>query len=292
MSKQVATQAPQDDPIAGIPAIADMADRYRMSPKAFVYTFRTVAMPAGHSDAEFVSCCLVAHAHDLNPLTKELYFMKTRSGGIQAIVSVDGWAKKCNEHPQFDGMEFQDVHDDKGNLISTTCIIYRKDRKHPVKVTEYLDECLKVGGPVWKTNPRRMLRHRSLTQCARYAFGFAGIMDRDEFDQWQAMKDVTPKPAQIVAPAASSVPMDDSGVPEMDEREAPADEDSDVTDVPDDQLSAVEEARALAELREAIDGADSPGIRMEVVEGYESLIDRMTPAGRKAAEKIIEGRAD
>lgn len=125
--------------------------------------------------------------------------MKTKAGQIQPIVSVDGWMRKCNEHPKFDGMKFVDTIADNGDPISVTCIIYRTDRSHPIEVTEYFDECSKAGGAAWKITPKRMLRHRALTQAARYAFGFAGLMDRDEFDQWQSMKDVTPKAAQAAA---------------------------------------------------------------------------------------------
>jgi hypothetical protein len=39
--------------------------------------------------------------------------------------------------------------------------------------------------PAWKQTPARRLRHRAMMQCARYAYGIAGVMDRDEFDQWQ-----------------------------------------------------------------------------------------------------------
>lgn len=178
--------------LAALPAVQSMATTYGLSPEQLVYTFKAIAMPASHSDAEFVACCLVAREHGLNPLTKEIYFMKTKSGTIQPIVSVDGWVRKCNEHPMFDGMEIFDVNDAEGKLQAATCIMYRKDRAHPVKITEDLDECAKHGGPVWKTHPRRMLRHRALTQAARYAFGFAGLMDQDEFLQWQGMKDITP----------------------------------------------------------------------------------------------------
>ena len=287
MNKRVTTSPAQDDPIATIPAIMEMAERYKMAPKAFVYTFRTVAMPQPHSDAEFVSCCLVAHAHGLNPLTKELYFMKTRSGGIQAIVSVDGWAKKCNEHHQFDGMEFVDEHDDNGNLISTTCIIYRKDRKHPIKTTEYLDECLKVGGPVWRTSPRRMLRHRALTQCARYAFGFAGIMDKDEYDQWQAMRDVTPKATAISAthdvPEIPEIPDD---VPEL----SPDDETSGLDDPAPETLPEAEQEKLLSKLKDDLAFCKSYAEREEVAEQYEDMLDRLSDANRRRVEAIFEGR--
>lgn len=247
-----------------LPVIKEMANDYRLDASAFVYTFRTVAMPSNHNDAELVSCLMVAHAHKLNPLTKEIYFLKTRSGQIQPIVSVDGWMKKCNEHPQFDGMKFKDELDDKGEPISVTCTIYRKDRNHPIEVTEYFDECSKAGGPAWKTTPKRMLRHRALTQAARYAFGFAGIMDRDEFDQWQRMRDVTPAPKQ----AAQTFDIPD-----------------DADEVPPKQIA--DHSATLRELQSKLQEAatsDVPAIEQE----YADAIKEMDEDSRTEAIDMIE----
>lgn len=170
--------------------LPNMARRYRLAPDIFERTVAVTAMPQKNgkpdcSREELISCLMVAHEHDLNPLTKEIYFMRTRSGQIQPIVGVDGWVKKLNQHEAFDGMEFADKFDDKGSLVSVTCTIHRKDRAHPVIVTEYLKEC-QGASPAWSKTPARMLRHRVLTQAARYAVGFAGVMDHDEFEQWQA----------------------------------------------------------------------------------------------------------
>ena len=153
--------------LAALPAVQSMATTYGLSPEQLVYTFKAIAMPASHSDAEFVACCLVAREHGLNPLTKEIYFMKTKSGTIQPIVSVDGWVRKCNEHPMFDGMEIFDVNDAEGKLTASTCIIYRKDRNHPIKVTEWMAECRREGVGPWKSHPRRMLRHKAMIQWSQ-----------------------------------------------------------------------------------------------------------------------------
>lgn len=244
--------------VEALPAIVGLADSYALSAAAFVFTFKAVAMPAGHSDAEFVSCCLVAKEHGLNPLTKEIYFMKTKSGSIQPIVSVDGWVRKLNEHPQFDGMQFSEQNDGNGNVVSMTCTIYRRDRKHPTIVTEYLDDCSKSGGPVWKINPRRMLRHRVLTQCARYAIGFAGVMDRDEFDQWQAMRDVTPKPA----PAALELP-----------------------DIPDEAPEPASDQQAvLREIERALQHMTPEGVHDQ----FKTAIMAMDESGREEAIEMIQ----
>jgi hypothetical protein len=38
----------------------------------------------------------------------------------------------------------------------------------------------RTDSPAWLSHPRRMLRHKALVQCARVAFGLAGLHDPDE----------------------------------------------------------------------------------------------------------------
>jgi len=161
--------------------LIDMATRFGMEPSAFEKTLRATVVPANCSQEQFAAFLLVAKQYDLNPLTKEIYAYPTRTGGIQPIVSIDGWANLINSHPQTNGIEFDDNLAD-GKLISITARIWRKDRDKPCSVTEYLSEC-DNGSQPWKKWPRRMLRHKALIQCARYAFGFAGIVDPDEADR-------------------------------------------------------------------------------------------------------------
>jgi len=118
---------------------------------------------------------IVAEQYHLNPFTKELFAFDDKRGEIIPYVSVDGWARIINEHPQFDGLRFGfDT-----SLQAMTCTIYRKDRTHPTEVAEYMSECKRATVP-WGQTPLRMLRHKALIQCARLAFGFAGIHDEDE----------------------------------------------------------------------------------------------------------------
>ena len=95
---------------------------------------------------------LVAKQYDLNPILKEIFAFPTKGGGIQPIVSIDGWANLINSHPAMDGMEFVDELNDKGALVSITCRIYRKDRSHPVAATEYMAECVR-NTDTWRQWP-------------------------------------------------------------------------------------------------------------------------------------------
>ncbi len=160
---------------------------YSVAPEIFKNLMKTVAMPSGHTTDELISCLIVAWEHKLNPLTKEIYFMRTKAGTIQPIVGVDGWIRKLNEHSQYDGIEFEWGPTDKDSLAEwCDVIITMKNRARPVKIREWLKECKAAGGSVWKTSPMRMLRNRTLCQGARIAVGFAGVMTPDEFDDWQS----------------------------------------------------------------------------------------------------------
>lgn len=166
------------DVLSAVAAIAGTTDI-----KAFSDVLASTIMPSPNVRPEQITAFLmVAKEYKLNPITKEIYAFPAKGGGVQPIVSIDGWLKIINSHPDFDGMEFRDTLDDSGALRAVTCRIYRKDRTHPVEMTEYMDECKRNTDP-WRQWPNRMLRHKATIQAARYAFGFSGIADPDEAER-------------------------------------------------------------------------------------------------------------
>lgn len=139
-----------------------------------VQTLKATVFKGNVTDAQMTALLIVASKYKLNPWTKEIFSFPDRNNGIVPVISIDGWVSIINARPELDGIDF--VQDEE----SCTCIIYRKDRGHPIKVTEWLSECKKNDSPAWKSHPKRMMRHRALIQCARVAFGFSGIYDEDE----------------------------------------------------------------------------------------------------------------
>jgi len=166
-----------------------MASKFNVDPAKLLGTLKNTVFK-GASDDELMILVIVANEYGLNPLCKEIYAFPAKGGGIVPVVSIDGWLRMMNDHPQFDGIEFEFCETD-GKLISCTAMIYRKDRKHPTSVTEYLAECRRNTDP-WKME-HRMLRHKATIQCARVAFGFSGITDEDEAERIGIARDVTPK---------------------------------------------------------------------------------------------------
>jgi len=161
-------------------------------------TLKATAFKGQVSDEQMMALLIVANQYGLNPWTKEIYAFPDRNNGIVPVVGVDGWSRIINSHAQFDGMDFsQDAE-------SCTCIIYRKDRGHPIKVTEYLAECKRDVAP-WKSHPRRMLRHKAMIQCARLAFGFVGIFDQDEAERIVEAPAAPTRPADVVEAAPAEL---------------------------------------------------------------------------------------
>jgi phage recombination protein Bet len=154
-----------------------MGSRLNCDPAKLHQTLKDTVFK-GASDSELLALVVVANEYGLNPLTKELYAFPAKGGGIVPVVSVDGWVRMVNDHPQMDGIEFETHKDAAGKLDAITCSIWRKDRNRPIRVTEHLSECKRNTEP-WKME-NRMLRHKALMQCARYAFGFSGVTDDDE----------------------------------------------------------------------------------------------------------------
>jgi len=145
-------------------AISKLAERFALGNAAeAAEILKATAFKGPATDAQLTALCVVAQQYGLNPFTRELYAFPDRNNGIVPVVGVDGWARIINEAPQFDGMSFEQ-DDDK-----CTCTIYRKDRAHPIAVTEYMTECKRDAQP-WRSHPRRMLRHKAMIQCARIAF--------------------------------------------------------------------------------------------------------------------------
>lgn len=181
-----------------------MAQRFGVDETKLLSTLKNTAFRVKNGEAtneQMMALMVVADQYRLNPFTKEIYAFPDKQNGIVPVVGVDGWSRIINEHPEFDGMDFRQSEDivtmegAKPCPEWIECVMYRKDRQHPIVVREYLDECYRepftgqgkngsyqVTGP-WQTHTKRFLRHKTMIQASRIAFGFAGIYDPDEAER-------------------------------------------------------------------------------------------------------------
>lgn len=179
---------------------------------SLIETLKATAFRGQVSDAQMVALLVVANQYALNPWTKEIYAFPDSRNGIIPVVGVDGWSRIINSSDNFDGMDF-DQDDEK-----CTCIIYRKDRTHPIKVTEYMAECKRDGQTPWKSHPKRMLRHKAMIQCARIAFGYVGIYDPDEAERIAEASVPEPQKPQVRRSPASADAVIDGVATTVDEQ--------------------------------------------------------------------------
>jgi len=179
-------------------ALQLVAKRLSISPEELQSIVMKTVMPSNKpvSNEQFVSFMAVANEYKLNPLVKEIYAFPTQGGGIQPIVSIDGWLRIINSNPEFNGMTFHDVLEN-GALVAVKCAIHKKGIDFPVEVTEYMSEC-KMNTQPWQKYPARMLRHKAAIQCGRYAFGLSGIIDPDEAERYAQAGVIDMGKAQVI----------------------------------------------------------------------------------------------
>lgn len=191
--------------------VTRIAERFGVDSRKFYETLKATAFKqrdgSAPSDEQMMALLVVADQYGLNPFTKEIYAFPDKQNGIIPVVGVDGWSRILNEHPEYDGLAFEYASDTvtpQGSSVEcpewVECILYRKDRTHPTRVREYLDEAYRppfdgrsrdgksysVAGP-WQSHPKRMLRHKAMIQAARIGFGFTGIYDQDEAERIRDM---------------------------------------------------------------------------------------------------------
>jgi hypothetical protein len=117
------------------------------------------------------SLLTIAKRYQLNPLTGQIDWEANLDGSYEVYIPIDGWISLMHRQPTFQGIHFdQSPETEYGIPIWMECTIYRSDLTHPITVREYYAE-LKTDHPIWSQMPRRMLRHKTLQQCARLAFG-------------------------------------------------------------------------------------------------------------------------
>jgi phage recombination protein Bet len=285
--------------MTGTSLIATMAQRYHMEPAHFASTVRRTVMPSQHNQEEFAAFMMVAYEYGLNPILRQIYAYPKKGGGINPVVSLDGWVHLVNTHPQFDGLDFTYAEQGPGKPpLSCTCIMHRKDRSHPITVTEYYGECYRNTEP-WNQMPRRMLRHKALKEAARYAFGFSAMDEDDARDVSGRVRDIQ-KPIIVEDGPVLDGWADDDDISPSTGTSAPP---TNAPEEPDEPAGAEPEQPAPADLRQqAIDQMLHKGIlvstpveqRMDDLEADILQLEEQLPALflknlRQIGSRVIKG---
>jgi len=113
----------------------------------------------------------------LDPLERDLIALEQREpfpASVAFMITLDGWVKLLHRHPRFRGLSFEEGPvDEHGLPLWQSCTLYWEGFECPWVVREWACEHRSLHES-WLNHPRRMLRHKALTQCARLALGVGG----------------------------------------------------------------------------------------------------------------------
>lgn len=158
--------------------------------------------------AYFIATC---KERNLNPFTKEVYFIKYGNNPAQIVVSKDAFMRRAEQNQNYDGFESGVIYEDekgelktkkgvilprKATLIGGWCEVYRKDRSRPV-YREVELSAYNTHKNWWQKAPGQMIEKVAIVAAVRDAFSenVGGLYTADEMEQ-AAPIDVTPRETQ------------------------------------------------------------------------------------------------
>lgn len=229
--------------------LAIMAIKNNLEPTQFLNTIKSTIMKPGKdgriaTNEEIAAFLIVANKYNLDPFTNEIYAFPSKKGGIVPVVGIDGFVSMMNRNTDFNGMDIAFSEDETTMDGAKSCPqwcevkIYRKGIEKPIVVREYLDEvyCPPKGGypGPWQSHTKRMLRHKTIIQGARVAFGITGIYDPDEADRILEAETVGPAMKPTVE------------TPQAIEQQAPQEQPTTTSDKPNNPISEAQVKRLYA----------------------------------------------
>lgn len=163
------------------------------------------------SPQELQTLLAIVKNRNLNPFTKEVYFIKYGNNPAQIVVSKDAFMKRAEQNQNYDGFESGVIYENekgelktkkgvilprKANLIGGWCEVYRKDRSRPV-YREVELSAYNTHKNWWQKAPGQMIEKVAIVAAVRDAFSenVGGLYTADEMEQ-AAPIDVTSRETQ------------------------------------------------------------------------------------------------
>lgn len=151
---------------------------------AMVQTIKdTVAK--GATKEEFELFCAIAQSTGLNPLLRQVWFIKPNSyvskktgktvtPPAQIMTGIDGYRAIANTNGAYDGTEIETFRDKDGKPFKCVAKVHRKDRKLPGVAEVWFREYYKPGfngnDSIWDKSPTVMIEKVAESLATRRAF--------------------------------------------------------------------------------------------------------------------------
>lgn len=174
----------------------------KYSPEEVAIVKNTVAK--GTTDTELAFFLSLCRSVNLNPMNKEIWCYKDNKGNLITITGRDGFLKKAQESPRWNGMTSLCVYENdsfdvevteqkvtishkptfknKGKLLGAYTLIRPKDCE---QVTfEWAEfSTFDKGQFIWKSDPEGMIKKVSESHALKKAFGITGLQSEYDFEE-------------------------------------------------------------------------------------------------------------
>jgi phage recombination protein Bet len=132
------------------------------------------------SDQELMMGLQIAQTFKLNPLKREVYFVKYGTSPMQVLVGYEVYIKRAERSGKYNGLEITSQGSVAGKDLKAIVKVFRKDWTNPLTHEAYYTEYVqtKADGTVnkfWSSKPITMIKKVAVSQAFRMAFP-------DEFD--------------------------------------------------------------------------------------------------------------
>jgi len=217
---------PKKDSLARVPTTAMRPLEFSAEQKQMIRD----SYANGATNEEFSVLMEIARTRNLNPLLKQVYFVKRwdKSKGREvwsAQVSIDGLRAIAQRTGQYDGQdqpEFEYADNGKGKLKSCKIKVYRKDWSRPAVGFVMWDEAAQTNKSgeltdFWRRMPHRMIEKVAESIALRKAFSeetggisVEGVEADDSEPDIEAVftsARPAPAPAPVAAPPAPERPV-------------------------------------------------------------------------------------
>lgn len=183
---------------------------------------RTVAKDA--TDDELQLFLTAAGKYNLDPLLKEIWFIKYDKSNPAVMTSRDGYLKIAMQDPDYDGLqafvvregdEFSiDTQSDsvthkfgakRGKILGAWASARHKQRRPQICFVDF-EEYAGGKNPIWKSYPSAMIQKVAEVFVLKRQFSISGLMTQEEMseDQPRSSIDITPGAPSLPTPDQTS----------------------------------------------------------------------------------------
>jgi phage recombination protein Bet len=133
------------------------------------------------TDDEFMQFLETCRAYNLNPLLKEIWFVKNKGREPSIFTSRDGYLKIAHASGKLDGIESRVIEDSDGKPYKAVCTVWRKDMSHPFVFDAKFSEYFNPNSGAWLKYPSAMLIKVAEAGALKRAFAISGLVTREEY---------------------------------------------------------------------------------------------------------------